>query len=467
MLRRAARWFDDRTGLWSRLKTAAIHPVPRALGSMKHGWWYVFGAATLTAFAVQAVTGVTLATKYVPSPAHAYESLRFITEDAALGRLVRGMHYWGAGAMVLFVFVHMVRVFLTGSYKFPREAQWLTGVGLLVLTLALAYTGQLLRWDENGVWSVVVAANFVGRVPLIGDFLVDFLLAGPTVGGTTLSRFFAFHVFILPALLIALLAVHLYLVVRNGISEPPRAGEPVDPDTYRERHEAEIERHGVPYTPDASWREAAAGALVVLGIFLLALTLGPRELGGPPDPTFVQADPRPDWYFRWYYALITVVPGFWTDFLLVWMPLLALLALLVLPFVAGAGERHPLRRPWAVAVVGALFFGWAVLTWESYRAPWVPDFETQPFHASELEAMDELAQEGAVLFFERGCQYCHVVAGRGGAYGPRLTDAFSRFTREELTWIILTGRGNMPPYADSIEPRELEAILAFLEAIRP
>jgi ubiquinol-cytochrome c reductase cytochrome b subunit len=464
-LREIVRWLDRRTGLWSRMKAAGVHPIAPGIASAKKGWFYIFGAATLVAFIIQAVTGITLATKYIPSPAHAYESLQFITDELPYGSVLRGMHYFGASAMVIFMFLHLVRVFLTGSYKFPREMNWVMGAILFFLTLGMAYTGQLLRWDQNGVWSVVVAAHFVGRVPIFGDFLVDFLLGGDTVGGTTLSRFYAFHVFFLPGLLIATIAIHLYLVLRNGISEPPEAGKPVNPETYIEEHEELVRTRGVPYVPDGAWREALVGLGVIVAVAILAIVAGPRQLGGLPDPSIIQADPRPDWYFRWYYALIAVAPGFWTNVLLVWMPLAAFLALFLVP-LANRGERHPLRRPWAIALVAGLFFAWAVLTWEGIRAPWVPDFATEPVSAQELGLDSGPVYDGARLFYGKGCQYCHGVIGSGGHYGPDLTNARLRFTPEELTWIILTGRGDMPPYRDSITPDELAAILAFLDAIK-
>ncbi len=458
LMERLWRWFDELTGVSGALGPPLRHPVPRTRAI---GWFYVLGSATLAAFLVQIVTGTALASAYVTSSGQAYESLRFIT-SLPLGRFVRGLHAFGASAMVLLIGLHALRVYLMGSYKYPRQFNWLTGAGLLLFTLGMAFTGQLLRWDQVGVWTAVIAAEQAGRVPLIGNWIGHFLLAGDTVGGATLSRFFAAHVFFIPALLFPFLGAHLYLVVRNGISEPPAGGRPVDPKTYRHWYKQLLKREGVPFWPDAAWRDAAFALLVVLTIAGLAWWVGPPELGRPPDPTIIQASPRPDWYFMWYFAVLSLIPRWVENSVILFGPLLFGLALILLPLVAPAGERSPLRRPWAIAVTASIVFiighYWSI----GIVAPWSPRFETTPLPASVVQAATPEVARGAALFYSKGCQYCHTVSGYGGIRGPDLTDAGDRMTADQMKTRIYSGAANMPSYTTILKPDEIDALVAFL-----
>ncbi len=440
MIRRFLAWLDDRSGLVTWARHALEHPVPKRIG-----WWYVFGSATFIAFMLQVVTGIALATAYVPSSGDAYESLRFISEQALMGRFLRGLHYFGASAMVVLVGIHVARVYVMGAYKFPRELNWLSGALLLLLTLALAFTGQLLRWDQTAVWSLIVAAAQAGRMPVIGGDLARFILAGDTVGGTTLSRFFAFHVFFIPALVFLLIGLHLWLVLKHGISEPPEVGAPVDKATYRARYAELLRREGVPFWPDAAWRDVVFGAGVVSLVALLAALVGPPNLGHPPDPSILEAYPRPDWYFLWYFAVLALTPQHLETFVIIVAPLLFGAILLLVP-IFNIGERSVKRRPWAGIVVLLIVTVIGTFWYAGQRAPWSPDFAAKPLAAATVRDSTTMVVTGAKLFYQKGCEFCHAIAGQGGQRGPDLTLVATRMSGLEMVGRITNGGPNMPAY---------------------
>lgn len=453
--------FEERTGLIKLMGDLARHPVPPDTG-----WWYVFGSATLVAFMIQVVTGIALSTSYISSSGDAYQALQFITTQALLGNLLRGMHYFGASAMVLLVGIHMTQVFIMGCYKYPREFNWVTGVVLLFLTLAMGFTGQLLRWDQNAVWSIVVGAEQAGRMPIVGTMMAHFLLAGKTIGGATLSRFFAFHVFFIPATIFAVVGIHLYLVLHDGISEPPVAGEPVDPATYHKKYDELVEKHGVPFWPDAAWRDVVFCVAVVIAIVVLAAIFGPPKLGPPPNPSLLARDPAPDWYLLWYFALLALIPHKMTTPVILLAPLVGVIVLLLVPIVSNTGERHLRNRPWAVGAVIVIVMMIATLWVEAVREPWSPDFTAKPLSAEIVGVSEGPIANGAKLFHEKGCEFCHQIAGNGGSRGPDLTYVGDRLTKDDLTIRIMNGGYNMPAYAGNLSPADLEDLLIFLGSRR-
>lgn len=459
MLKRVTHWLDDRLGISAVMLPIIRHPVPKNVN-----WWYVFGSSTLVVFVSQAVTGVLLAFTYVASPESARSSLLFISNGATFGSIIRGLHYWGASAMVILITLHVVRVSLMGSYKFPREMNWLVGVGLLFLTLAMAFTGQLLRWDQDAYWTAVVGAEQAGRVPFVGEWLAHLLIAGQTVGAQTLTRFYAIHVFLIPATLILFISVHLFLVVHHGISEPPKAGVKVDPETYRARYKELLKKDGVPFWPDAAWRDVVFAILIGAILMALAIFIGPKTIGEPADPTIVIASPRPDWYFLWYFAVLALIPPGIENWVMVGFPLLAIVGMIAVPFIGPKGERSPKRRPWVLAVVGAVALSIAVFSWEGTQSVWSPVLEATPIPESITRTMSSGAQRGANLFYDKGCISCHTVGNVGGKRGPNLTDVESRLSGEEMTWRILNGGTNMPGYGDSLTPPELEQLIEFLQS---
>src|SRR4051812_11807057 len=222
-------WVDERTSLSGAGRWMMFRKVPKGTN-----WFYTLGSATMYAFLSQAVTGVFLAMYYDPSPTRAYESARYITNEAFLGEFVRGMHKWGSTVMVILVFLHMGRTFFFGAYKYPRELNWIIGVVLVVLTLVMSLTGYLLPFDQRSYWATVVAMNINGTGPLVGPYLAQFLLAGPQFGATTLSRFYAIHMMLVPGAIAALIGAHLYLVAKLGTTAPPWLKAETNPELRKE-----------------------------------------------------------------------------------------------------------------------------------------------------------------------------------------------------------------------------------------
>jgi menaquinol-cytochrome c reductase cytochrome b subunit len=213
-------WLEERSGLIGGLKYFLFRKVPR-----DSGWWHTLGSATLTAFLVQLGTGVILAMYYKPNPDDAYESVQHITNDVTLGWLVRGMHRWGASVFIILIFFHMARVFLFGAYKYPRELNWIVGVLIVPLALLEGFSGYLLPYDQTAYWATVVGININGTAPILGPYLASFLRSGSEIGGDTLSRFYSIHMLLLPGAILGLIGLHLYLVVRLGVSSPPWSDE--------------------------------------------------------------------------------------------------------------------------------------------------------------------------------------------------------------------------------------------------
>ncbi|MEA2733578.1 MAG: ubiquinol-cytochrome c reductase cytochrome b subunit, partial [Humisphaera sp.] len=428
--------------------------------------WYVFGSAALCCFMMQVVTGIALAMAYVPSSGDAFDSLRYITHQAPFGSILRGMHYFGASAMVLIAVMHMAQVYLHAAYKYPREMNWMSGVVLLLFTLAMGFTGQLLRWDANGVWSAVVGAEQAARAPIIGPFLAHMILGGDNIGGATLSRFYVLHVFIFPALIFAGVGLHVMLVLRHGISEMPKEGEPVNPATYKRDYEARLKKDGVPFWPNAVWRDAVVSLVVVIGIVVCAIVFGPPVLDKPPDPTSLNVNPSPDWYFLFYFAVLSMLPANLETWVILGGPLVVILAMLFLPLMSNRGDRAPSRRPWAVAVLICTTTAVVILTLYGRRSPWSPNFAAQPLDAQVVGTTTGPVAEGARVFFDKGCIYCHDVNGDGGQRGPNLSRVGDRLTKDQLIIRINNGGHNMPAYAGRITRDELSTLVTFLESRR-
>ncbi len=459
-------WLDRRVQLKDFIRATALHRVPRSSAS----WWYVFGSAALTVFILQVVTGILLALIYVPSAAEAWNSLQTLNHAVVLGWFVRAMHGWGSNFMIALVLVHMVQVFLFGGYKYPREFTWVVGVFLLLMTLGMAFTGQVLRFDQDAYWGVGIGASIMGRVPFIGDWLVHLLLGGPIIAGATLSRFFDLHVFVIPGILIGLVALHLLMVLKLGINEWPMPGRLVRRDTYLKQYEELLQKDGEPFVPGAIWKDLIFAGCVLAAVALCAVIFGPFGPSGQPDPTIIQTVPRPDFFFLWLYALLSLLPPqLETSFLLI-APLVGIAALLLLPFISGEGEKSWRRRPIAVLTVLLLAVALGTFTRLASYAPWSPNMNAwsgAPVPVRYLQGRTPLERQGALVFQAKQCRNCHALGGVGGERGPALDSVAVRMTQDQLIRQVLQGGGNMPAYGNNLSPAQVTALVAFLATLHP
>ena len=286
---------------------------------------------------VQVLTGIVLSMYYVPAPALAYESVRYITSELTYGFIIRGLHFWGASFIVIASVVHLARVFLYGSYKAPREVTWLTGVVLLMLILAFSLSGYLLPWDQKAYWATTVTINIARGTPVLGEYVADVMRGGGILGALTLGRWYAAHVFLLPAAMVVFIVAHLALMRRHGISGPirPQSG---------------------PSTAFYPWH-AIKDTLIVAAVFALLLTFAINlpaaldDIANPADAAYV---PRPEWYFLGLFQLLKYFPGPLEPVATMIIPGVVVGFLLALPFLDRDPERHPFKRsrlPWTAAMI--------------------------------------------------------------------------------------------------------------------
>ncbi|HEX4038955.1 MAG TPA: cytochrome b N-terminal domain-containing protein [Acidobacteriaceae bacterium] len=464
--KRVYGWLERRLQLEGPVKEAALHKVPRNTAS----WWYVFGSAAFTLLMLQIVTGILLALVYVPSAADAWSSLNILNHQIPLGWFLRALHGWGSNFMVAIVFIHMAQVFLFGAYKYPRELTWTVGVFLLLMTLGMAFTGQVLRFDQDAYWGLGIGVFIMARVPGIGGGLVHLLLGGPVIAGATLSRFFTLHVFLIPGLLLMFALVHVWMVLKLGINEWPMPGRLVRRSTYVAEYNKLSHDDGIPFVPDAFWKDLVFSAAVLAAVAVCAAVLGPYGPGGQPDPSIIQTVPKPDFPFLWIYAVLSYLPpSMETPFILI-APILMIAGLLAVPFVASEGEKSWHRRPIAVLAMTSVALAWGVLTHLGTFTPWSPHmsaWSSDPLPVRYLRDATPVVRQGAVVFQAKQCRNCHSIGGLGGQRGPALDDVATRMTPDQLRYKVVTGGGNMPAYGHNLSPPEIEALVSFLETLHP
>ena len=466
LISQIGEWFDARLQLGETLRETAEHAVPRETAS----WFYVFGSAAFLVFLLQIASGITLALIYVPSAGEAWSSLQTLNHEVSLGWFARAVHGWGSEFMVAIVLLHMVQVFLFGAYKYPRELTWIVGVFLLLMTLGMAFTGQVLRFDQDAYWGLGIGASIASRVPIIGPPIVNLMLGGPIIAGATLSRFFALHVFVIPGLLLAFVGLHLLMVIKLGINEWPMPGRVVRKATYVKDYHELTKKDGIPFFPAAVWKDMFFGAFILLSIGCCAAYFGPFGPGGQPDPTIIQTAPKPDLFFLWLYAVLSLLPPWMETPALLVGPVVGIVALLLLPFLSSEGEKSWRRRPVAVLSILLLAVSFGTLTQRAQHAPWSPEMDAwsgQPIPIRYLEHRTALERQGALIFQLKQCHNCHSLDRKGGMRGPALDDIALRQTKDQLFRQVIQGGGNMPAYGKNLSPAEATALVAFLQTLYP
>ncbi|NIM05235.1 MAG: c-type cytochrome [Armatimonadetes bacterium] len=444
MVGKILRWIDEQTELVTFVKEFMEEPLAKGVG-----WPHVFGSAAMFLFVVQLCTGVLLMVYYVPSPDAAYESASFISRELPLGGLVRGLHHWGASFMLILVIIHMLQAFFWGAYKKPRQIIWVIGVLLLLVTMGLSFTGYLLPWDQKAYWATVVGTRIAGSVPMVGHYITALFRGGPDVGALTLTRFFALHVLIFPAVLIGLMVFHVAQVRKKGITPPWR----------RVDDEDSVSRPTLFY-PDQVFKDAVVSVLL-LGLLFAVAVLYPAHLEAKANPAAIGYVPRPEWYFLPNFELLKYVPtawGEWGEFAgAAVVPGLAVLFLIVLPYLDRNPERLPRRRPLisvgAVAALGVLLY------------LGISGAKSGPPHAQ----LTPQQQRGQKVFLDLRCHSCHGINGGGGLEGqdlgpdgPRQPDTVAKVLRSPTA---INPRSIMPPVPASLTKTDFQDLVAFVSAI--
>jgi ubiquinol-cytochrome c reductase cytochrome b subunit len=403
MLQQALDWIEDRTGLVSLVEGFFEEEIPAS-----SGWHQVFGSMALFALSIQFLTGILLAFNHSPQPVEAWYSVRYIMNEVTGGALVRGLHHWGASMMVILVGVHLVQVVIWGAYKKPREATWLVGVVLLMLTLAFGLTGYLLNWDNRAYWATVVTLQIMSLPPIGGQELLQALGSeGGRVGAVTFQRFYALHVILLPAATSAMAALHLFLVRKHGVA--PQPGDESKPNKK--------------FWPEQIFKDSVAIFIAFAVLFFVAATVE-APLGKMADPNDTSFVPRPEWYFLFLFQTLKFFEGPLEIVGAVILPTIAMLLLAALPFLDRGKLRKVTQRTTAIGGVALAAVGWIALTAAAVRS--TPDTPEPPEGAGQAWTQATPAQlAGYAYFQELDCGRCHNVAPGGEpAQGPTFTAVY-------------------------------------------
>ena len=455
LLRRLLDSVDHRTGLETAVKNFMYEDIPAS-----SGWRQVFGSVALFLFLIQIFTGILLTFNYAPQPGDAYFSLQYIINELTGGRLIRGLHHWGSSMMVVVVVLHMVQVALWGAYKRPREVTWLLGVVLLLLVLGFGLTGYLLPWDNRSYWATVVTIQIAGLAPVVGSYLMRFLgSADGSVGIATFSRFYSLHVVVLPAITAMMVAFHIYLVRKHGVTP--------DPEDAR--------RPPKKFYPGQAVKDATAifAAFVLLFVLAVAVEAPLERLADPTDNTYV---PRPEWYFLFLFQTLTFFEGSWEVVGAIVLPTMAIVGLLLVPFLDRDRVKGIRRRGMAMGVVGLAAVGWAALTIGAIaNTPATSGPEERVGYATEAEAggwkqLTPVELAGRACYRREKCATCHNLSEGEPKMGPTLATVAER---KSADWMIKHFKNpssvvpGSPMPAVQISDELLNCLSAFLLKVTP
>ncbi len=444
MLSRALEWIEQRTGLDTAMREFMSEEIPAS-----SGWHQVFGSVALFSFLIQFVTGVLLAFNYAPTPGDAWNSVRYIMTELTGGALIRGLHHWGASVMIVIVVLHMVQVFLWGAYKKPREATWLVGCVLLLVTLAFGLTGYLLPWDNRAYWGTVVTTQIASSPPVVGPYVARLMGAGAGggIGVVTFARFFALHVLLLPPLTILLIGVHVYLVRKHGVAPAP--GDEARPKKR--------------FFPEQVFKDTVAIFIVFCVLFGLAV-IARAPLGRLADPTDTTYVPRPEWYFLFLFQTLKFFEGPLEIVGAVILPNLAILALFLVPFIDREKALRVIQRPVALSVVALAALGWGGLTAAAVAStPKVIETAADLEGPASWQELTPQELAGIGYFRQEACGSCHPGA-KGSGNAPDLTRGVHKDAAQMIEHFKnpsgVTPGSQMPAIA--LSTTQLNSLAAFL-----
>lgn len=468
-------WINRRTGLDDLLRTALDEPIP---GGARLA--YIFGSGLLFIFLSQIITGVFLALYYVPSADHAHTTVAYITKAVTAGSFLRSLHAYGASAMVVVLLLHLSQTYIYGSYKGRRELLWVSGCVLFGLVMAMAFTGYLLPWDQRAYFATAVGTNAVSEVPFIGEALKRVMRGGTEMGTLTISRFFVAHVFLVPALIFAFVASHIFLFRKAGPAGPPDE-DPVTPKQTQE-----------PFYPRQVLMDLSLTALLIIGLGFLAFFV-PVQLSHAADPADAQYIPRPEWYYLPIFQWLKYWRGAASIIGVLVIPTILVLAVVAVPFLDRSTERRPWRRPIAL---GAYIFVLTTLLGLGFRSHYLDqhdpgvaqqlakqaadeaDFMRKPFEpelsaaslvAANTALADPLAAKGKTLFEANSCNACHGDGGVGTAAAPALIGVSTKLSPDKITELLVHPNakmtaGGMPPV--NVPPGDLKALVAYIDSLK-